>query len=56
MSEYVKLAEDPTFWFLEKGKRTLVTHVYEYGLLPVRVVSSEELEAIPFAWESDEEE
>jgi hypothetical protein len=56
MSEYYKLADNPTFWFVENGKRTIVHHIEEHGILPVIVVTPEELDAIPFAWESDEEE
>ena len=49
---YAKLANDPTFWLVKDGKRTIVEsqeQMHAFGFLPVRVVSQEELDGIPFA-------
>ena len=56
MIEYVKLADNPAFWYVKDGKRTLVYSLDEYGLLPVRVITPDELDDIPFQVDSDEEE
>ena len=57
MSQYVKLADDYTFWYINKdGEREIVTDLNQHGILPIRIVSPKELEAIPFVGESDEEE
>ena len=57
MSEYVKLADHPAFWYVKDGRRTLVYSLNEHGILPVRVVTQDELDDIPFAVTgSDEEE
>lgn len=53
---YVKLSDDPTFWYVENGERVIVEHMYQYGLLPVIVLEPEQLALIPFAGENDEEE
>lgn len=47
---YAKLAESPTFWLIRDGHREALrspAEMYAVGLLPVRVVSEPELEAIP---------
>jgi hypothetical protein len=56
MSEYVKLADHPAFWHVEDGKRTLVYSLNEHGILPVRVVTQDELDNIPFAVTGRDEE
>ena len=56
MIEYVKLADNPASWYVKDGKRTLVYSVHEFGLLPIRVVTPDELDDIPFQIGSDEEE
>jgi len=51
MSKYfVKLPRNPQMWIVDKGKRTMVANTAErqkHGLLPVHVISEEELEALP---------
>ena len=47
---YAKLATSPTFWLVRDGQREALrnpTEMYAVGLLPVRVVTEDELEAIP---------
>ena len=56
MSEYVKLADHPAYWHVKDGKRTLVYSLDEFGILPIRVVTPDELDDIPFQVGSDEEE
>ncbi len=47
---YVTLADDPTFWLVIRGSRTMVESPSAragYGLFEVRVISLKELDAIP---------
>lgn len=47
---YAKLSTSPTFWLVRDGRREALgsaAEMYAVGLLPVRVVKEEELEAIP---------
>lgn len=47
---YAKLADSPTFWLVRGGQREALrnpTEMYAVGLLPVHVVTEDELEAIP---------
>ena len=57
--KYIKLPFEYTYWAVDNGRRTMVegiNHMHEIGIRPVVVVTEKELEAVPFAWESDEEE
>lgn len=59
MAHYVKIAKDPTYWFVKDGKRKIVgspVEMYALGLYPVHKISPEELEEIPLAGESDQDE
>ena len=49
---YVKIANNVTFWAVDKGKRRIVSDmkgVYEIGLRPIHVISEPELDKIPLA-------
>lgn len=50
MIEYLKLADDSTFWYADGNGRVRVEtpeQMYAFGLHPVRTVTADELEAIP---------
>lgn len=53
MSEYyAKLAGDPTYWHVKDGMRRAVSGIkemYGIGLLELRIVSADVLDAIPIA-------
>ena len=54
--KYIKLPFEYTYWAVDDGRRTMVediNHMHEIGIRPIVVVSLKELEAVPFAWESD---
>lgn len=56
---YIKLVYSPTYYAVDDGKKTLVEspeHMHQIGLRIIHVVSEDELDALPFAGESDEEE
>jgi ferredoxin len=63
MSDYngcfICLAQSPTYYAVDDGKKTLVEslrHMNQLGHRPLIEVTVEELKAIPFAVGGDEEE
>ena len=47
---YIKTSDDPAFWMVIDGKRyklNSMNAVYQTGLLPVKTISQDELDAIP---------
>ena len=57
---YIRLADSQALWAIDIGHKRLVespAHMYEIGLRPQRIVTEDELNAIPFlVLEADEEE
>lgn len=56
---YIRLAYEPAFYAVDDGKKLLIEspeHMQQVGLRPIMVVSEDELDAIPFVKEFDEEE
>ncbi len=56
--EYVKTANDATFWLIEDGKRVRLNSQADWwaiGFRPLNVIDAEELEAIPYGREYGEE-
>ena len=56
---YLKLAGEPAFYAVDDGHKRLVespTQMQAIGLREICIVSKDELDAVPFWGESDEEE
>lgn len=55
---YIKLADDPTYYAVDNGQKTIVQdadQMHKIGLRPIHVVTQTSLNRIPFVGEDEEE-